>query len=81
MSLATVAMPTKIALTVPEFVLATGISERSALRAIADKSLRAFWSCGRWRILPSDAERFIEGLPPLPGSDGKPKVRSFSARG
>jgi hypothetical protein len=80
MSLTSIALPAKLALSVPEFVLATGISERSTLRAIADKSLRAFWTCGRWRILPSDAERFIEGLPPLPGTEGKPKVRQFASR-
>jgi len=80
MSLTTVAMPTKIALTVPELVLATGISERSVLRAIAAKTLKAHWTCGRWRILPSDAERFIEGKPPLAGAEGKPRVRSFASR-
>lgn len=81
MSLTTFAAPTKIALTVPELVMATGISERSVLRAIAAKTLKAHWTCGRWRIFPSDAERFIAGEPPLPGAEGKPKVRSFSARG
>jgi hypothetical protein len=80
LTLTAIAMPAKLALTVPEFVLATGISERSTLRAIAAKTLKAHWTCGRWRILPSDAERFIEGLPPLPGAEGKPKVRSFASR-
>jgi hypothetical protein len=71
----------RMSFTKREFGVANNIPERSLDRAIASGQLRAAKVLGHWRITPEDGERFVRGLPPLPGAPAKPTVRSISGRG
>lgn len=56
--------PAKIAYTLDEAVMASGISRRSLQAAISAGTLRSSFSVGRRRIFPADLEQFLRGGPP-----------------
>ena len=64
-----------------EFGVIHNIPDRSLDRAIADGRLRAAKVLGHWRIRAEDGDRFIRGLPPLPGPAPTPIIRRISGRG
>lgn len=74
--MSTTRWPPKLAMTIPEFIVASGFSERAVRRDIASGKLRAAYVNGQWRIRPEDGERLLQGLPPLPGAAPRPRVVS-----
>ena len=69
--------PQKIALTVPEAMVASGLGDRTIRRAISEGRLPSAFVCGRRRILPRALERFLTGLPPEPSD--LPRMKTISA--
>ena len=76
-----IALSERASLTKREFGVMHNIPDRSLDRAIADGRLRAAKVLGHWRIRAEDGDRFIRGLPPLPGPAPKPIIRRISGRG
>ena len=68
--------PEKIALTIPEAIVASGLGDRTLRRAIAEEKLPTAFVCGRRRISPRALERFMSGLPPEPAD--VPQMRTIS---
>ena len=71
----------RASLTLREFAVLHNLSDRSLHRAIGDGRLRAAKVLGHWRIRAEDGDRFIRGLPPLPGPAPVPIIRRISGRG
>jgi hypothetical protein len=65
----------RASLTKREFACLHNLSDRSLDRALADGRLRGAKVLGHWRIWHEDGERFIRGLPPLPGPAPVPIIR------
>jgi excisionase family DNA binding protein len=68
----------RIAHSIEEATILSGISRRQIYKDLESGKLRAAFVAGRRRIMHSDLELYLQGLPMPAGDALRPKVRSFA---